>query len=103
MNGQDNIISHSDLEMLVQKIVTEMTKPKRRGRPQGKSSSPAWKPRTVQFKTETYNRVRILLMENEAYKDISELIDSIIMQWIDAGGKVPRIENKGDEQSADLP
>jgi hypothetical protein len=58
------------------------TAPRSIGRPPGKRSDPAWKPRTILMRTKTHRRVSGLLLEQDDGPDLSELVDQLLTEWL---------------------
>jgi len=63
---------------------TEATVPtgKGRGRPAGKRSNPDFEPTTVLLRTRTKRAAGRLLEDGETGKDLSDLIESLLTDWI---------------------
>jgi hypothetical protein len=55
---------------------------KGRGRPTGKRSNPDYEPTTVLLRKKTKRSASRLLEDIEANKDLSELIESLLNDWI---------------------
>jgi hypothetical protein len=55
---------------------------KGRGRPAGKRSNPDFEPTTVLLRTKTKRAAGRLLEDTEADKDLSDLIESLLGEWI---------------------
>jgi hypothetical protein len=54
-----------------------------RGRPRSKSSDPAYQPTTVILRKTTKRRAAHLLEDREMGKDLSELIEELLTEWIE--------------------
>lgn len=55
---------------------------RRRGRPAGKRSDPAWKPYTVLIRKETHKSVSRRLQDMDVGQDLSELVDELLAEWL---------------------
>jgi hypothetical protein len=55
---------------------------RRKGRPAGKRSDPAWKPYTVLLRKETHKGVSRRLQDIDAGQDLSELVDELLTEWL---------------------
>ena len=56
--------------------------PKGRGRPAGKRSNPDYEPTTVLLRKKTKRRASRLLEDTDSNYDLSELIESLLNEWI---------------------
>ena len=56
---------------------------RRRGRPTGKRSNPAWKPHTVLIRKETHKGVSRRLQDIDGGQDLSELVDELLTEWLE--------------------
>jgi hypothetical protein len=56
---------------------------RRRGRPAGKRSDPAWKPYTVLLRKETHKGVSRRLQDMDVGQDLSELVDELLTEWLE--------------------
>lgn len=84
----------SSFEGLFDNRLNEMPKPIERnegrkapapvgkGRAPGKRSDPAWKQHTVLLRKETHLEALDILRRQENGPDISELLDSLLEQWV---------------------
>jgi hypothetical protein len=54
-----------------------------RGRPRAKSSDPEYQPTTVILRKTTKRRAAHLLEDREMGKDLSELIEELLMAWLE--------------------
>ena len=57
------------------------------GRPPGKRSDPAYKQYSVLLKKETHRQVTNILRDREDSPDVSELLQQLLEQWLDAQQK----------------
>ena len=57
---------------------------RRKGRPAGKRSDPAWKPYTVLIRKETHKAVSRRLQDMDVGQDLSELVDELLTEWMEA-------------------
>ena len=55
-----------------------------RGRPAGKKSNPEYEPTNILLRKKTKKVVRRKLEDIEAGKDLSELVEELLTQWISA-------------------
>ena len=55
---------------------------KGRGRPAGKRSNPDYEPTTVLLRKQTKKRASRLLEDTDSEHDLSELIESLLLDWI---------------------
>jgi hypothetical protein len=55
---------------------------RRKGRPAGKRSDPAWKPYTVLIRKETHKGVSRRLQDMDVGQDLSELVDELLAEWL---------------------
>jgi hypothetical protein len=55
---------------------------RRRGRPAGKRSDPAWKSYTVLIRKETHKSVSRRLQDMDVGQDLSELVDELLAEWL---------------------
>lgn len=55
-----------------------------RGRPAGKKSNPAYEPTNILLRKQTKKLARRKLEDTEAGKDLSELVEDLLSQWISA-------------------
>ena len=55
---------------------------RRRGRPTGKRSDPAWKPYTVLIRKETHKGVSRRLQDMDVGQDLSELVEELLTEWL---------------------
>jgi hypothetical protein len=55
---------------------------RRRGRPRAKSSDPEYQPTTVILRKTTKRRAAHLLEDREMGKDLSELIEELLTEWL---------------------
>lgn len=53
-----------------------------KGRPIGKRSDPAWRQHTVMLKRETHIEASDILRRQDDGQDISELLQSLLEQWV---------------------
>ena len=53
-----------------------------RGRPAGKRSNPDFEPTTVLLRKQTKRRASRLLEDTESSQDLSDLIESLLREWI---------------------
>ena len=56
---------------------------RRKGRPAGKRSDPAWKPYTVLIRKETHKAVSRRLQDMDVGQDLSELVDELLTEWLE--------------------
>jgi hypothetical protein len=56
---------------------------RRKGRPAGKRSDPAWKPYTVLIRKATHKGVSRRLQDMDVGQDLSELVDELLTQWLE--------------------
>jgi hypothetical protein len=54
-----------------------------RGRPRAKSSNPEYQPTTVILRKTTKRRAAHLLEDREMGKDLSELIEELLTEWLE--------------------
>jgi hypothetical protein len=57
--------------------------PARIGRPPGKRSDPNWSPRTILMHRHTHKSVARILLETDDPRDLSELVDELLRDWIE--------------------
>lgn len=55
---------------------------KKRGRPSGKRSDPAFVQTTAYIRAETYKDVRIALLQEDEARDYSELVEELLSDWL---------------------
>ncbi len=58
------------------------TQPPKRGRPKGKRSDPNFEQVTAYIRKETYRQTKITLLSDDAQQDFSELIESLLTEWL---------------------
>jgi hypothetical protein len=61
---------------------TRPAESRRQGRAPGKRSDPAWRQHTVMLKRETHIEASDILRRQESGPDISELLQSLLEQWV---------------------
>jgi hypothetical protein len=63
-------------------VVLETPTERGRGRPRAKSSDPDYQPTTVILRKVTKRKAAHLLEDREMGKDLSELIEELLLEWI---------------------
>lgn len=61
---------------------SEETGMKKRGRPSGKRSDPAFVQTTAYVRGATYKAVRIALIEEDQGREYSELVEELLSKWL---------------------
>jgi hypothetical protein len=56
---------------------------RRRGRPSGKRSNPAFRQVTAYISSEAYKRTKMKLLEQDNRQEFSELIDTLLAKWLE--------------------
>jgi hypothetical protein len=64
-------------------VVLETPIERGRGRPRSKSSDPEYQPTTVILRKVTKRRASHLLEDREMGKDLSELIEELLTEWLE--------------------
>jgi hypothetical protein len=65
-----------------QPVIAETPEERGRGRPRAKSSDPDYQPTTVILRKRTKRTANRLLEDQEAGQDLSELIEELLLEWI---------------------
>ena len=58
------------------------TEGRRRGRPSGKRSDPAFVQTTAYVRGDTYKAVRIALIQEDEGREYSELVEELLSKWL---------------------
>jgi hypothetical protein len=66
-----------------QPVTPETPEVRGRGRPRAKSSDPDYQPTTVILRKTTKRRAAHLLEDREMDKDLSELIEELLTEWLE--------------------
>jgi hypothetical protein len=59
------------------------TEPKKRGRPRAKRSDPNYSQVTAYIETNIHKKVKIKLLQQDNQQEFSELINSLLKNWLD--------------------
>lgn len=61
---------------------TAPAEPRKRGRPSGKRSNPEFEQVTAYIRGDTYQKVRIVLLEEGKKREFSELVEELLAHWV---------------------
>jgi hypothetical protein len=82
VNEEPQVQEPEESQVTVPVVLASQTEQRGRGRPRAKSSDPEYQPTTVILRKVTKRRAAHLLEDREMGKDLSELIEELLTEWL---------------------